>query len=108
MKFRFFGLLSVFVIVGFLNSCSSNDSSTLEGNPAPLQKTVYSYTYTSFEEETLALVNSYRVSIGLNVLEKNNYISLKSEEHNNYMIANNIASHDNFDVRYQNITQTLG
>lgn len=96
-------------IVCFLNSCSSNDdSSAIEStSAAPLQKTIYSYTYSSFEDETLALVNSYRVSIGLNALEKNNYISLKSEEHDNYMIANNVVSHDNFNVRFQSLVETL-
>lgn len=97
-------------IVCFLNSCSSdNDNSAIDDTSvAPLQKTIFSYTYSSFEDETLALVNSYRVSIGLNALEKNNYISLQSEEHDNYMIANNVASHDNFNIRFQSIVGALG
>lgn len=109
MKIKISRLLLLLSVVYFFNSCSSDsDNSTVESAPAPLQKTLYNYTYTSFEDETLALVNSYRISIGLNALEKNNYISLKSEEHNNYMITNNLVSHDNFDIRYKNIVETLG
>lgn len=108
MKIKISRFLLLFAIVCFFNSCSSSDDSVIESNPAPLQKTVYNYTYTSLEDEILTLVNSYRVSIGLNPLIKDNYISLKAEEHNNYMIANNIVSHDNFNIRYQSITETLG
>jgi uncharacterized protein YkwD len=54
------------------------------------------------------LINAYRVSIGLNSLTKNNFISLKAEEHNNYMIVTNTLSHDGFNVRSQDIVNTLG
>lgn len=56
----------------------------------------------------MALINSYRVGIGLNALEKNNYISIKSEEHDNYMINNNVVNHDNFISRSENIIKVLG
>jgi uncharacterized protein YkwD len=109
MKVKISRLLLILSIVCFFNSCSSDsDNSVVESAPAPLQKTLFSYTYTSFEDETLAAVNTYRASIGLNTLEKNNYISLKSEEHDNYMITNNAISHDHFDNRYKSIVETLG
>lgn len=56
----------------------------------------------------MALINSYRVGIGLNALEKNSYISIKSEEHDNYMINNNVVNHDNFVSRSENIIKVLG
>jgi uncharacterized protein YkwD len=103
-------LLLLFAVAYFFNSCSSDDDNSVVDSTtqAPVQKTIYNYTYTSLEDETLALVNSYRVSIGLNSLEKDNFISLKSEEHNSYMINSKVASHNNFNTRYQSIVETLG
>ncbi len=59
------------------------------------------------ELETLDLINNYRVSIGLNALEKINYILLKSEEHTQYMIINNIVNHSDFEARSINIMMVL-
>lgn len=98
----------MFSIVYSFNSCSS--SSPTEQSPStslPLVS-VPAYTYNSAEDETLSLINSYRVSIGLKRLEKNNYISFKSEEHDNYMIDHNVVNHDYFSSRSQNIIETLG
>lgn len=109
MKIKIFRLLLLFTVVSFFTSCSSDtDNSKTDTSEVPTQKPVPVYTYTSIEEETFALVNSYRKSIGLNTLEKNNYISIQSEEHDHYMIANDEPSHDNFDDRYKNIVENLG
>lgn len=89
-----------------LNSCSSDDSATPVAN-ANSQKVV-DYLYSASEIETMGLINTYRVSIGLNSLEKINYLSLKSEEHDNYMIANNVVNHNNFVARSENIMSVLG
>lgn len=90
------------------NSCSS-DSPTEQSTSTSLPLVaVPAYTYNSVEDETLTLINSYRVSIGLKRLEKNNYISFKSEEHDNYMIDHNVVNHDYFSSRSQNIIETLG
>lgn len=69
---------------------------------------LYSYTYSSSEIQLIDLINSYRVSIGLNSLLRSNYISSLAEAHNDYMITTNTLSHDNFNVRSQNIMNTLG
>lgn len=103
---RFFLL---FTAVSFFYSCSSDsDNSSEENISAPAHISASVYNYTSIENQTLELVNSYRASIGLNTLEKSNYISIQSEEHDNYMITNNVVSHDHFDVRYNNIVNALG
>jgi uncharacterized protein YkwD len=69
---------------------------------------VLNYTYTANELEAMKLINDYRVSIGLNTLEKINHISYKSEEHDNYMITNNVVNHDDFVARSENIINVLG
>jgi uncharacterized protein YkwD len=88
-----------------LNSCSS-DESTSATDVSSLK--VAEYTYTATELQTMVLINNYRVSIGLNPLEKINHMSYKSEEHDNYMIANNVVNHNDFVARSENIMKVLG
>jgi uncharacterized protein YkwD len=99
--------LSLFVaILCFMNSCTAEDNAISEEaseNPA----IVLNYEYNAVELETMTLINNYRVSRGLNALEKINYISHKSEEHDNYMITNNVVNHDDFDARSTNIIKVL-
>lgn len=97
--------LLLFVAIITMNSCSS-DSDNLEVETKSL-KTV-NYIYTETEIETMNLINSHRVSIGLNALEKIGYVSHKSEEHDNYMIANNVVNHNNFVYRSEDIIKILG
>lgn len=98
----------MFSVALIFNLCSS-DSSTEQTTSATLPLlAVPAYTYNPLEEETLTLINSYRASIGLKKLEKNNYISFKSEEHDKYMIDHNVVNHDYFSTRSQNIIETLG
>jgi uncharacterized protein YkwD len=97
----------VVAILCFMISCSS------EGNTSSPESTenlpvVLNYDYSPVELETMALINDYRVSIGLNALEKINHVSFKSEEHDNYMIANNVVNHDDFEARSSNIMKVLG
>jgi uncharacterized protein YkwD len=104
MKAKFFRLLLVAILVT-LNSCSSNSSDDTIVSEAPK---AMPYTYDSTELETMKLINDYRVSIGLNELKEINHISYKSEEHDEYMIAKNVPSHDDFVARSENIKEVLG
>jgi hypothetical protein len=92
-------------VIFTLNSCSSDasEASTVEA----YSKVVVNYSYSTSELETLKLINDYK-SVGLNVLERINYISGESEGHNNYMIANNVVNHNGFVNRSENIIKTLG
>ena len=61
------------VIFCFLVSCTAEDvpvKETASDTPA----LVLSYDYTLIEVETMALINNYRVSKGLNALEKINHM----------------------------------
>ena len=87
-----------------MNSCSSEDTSSEATN---LTAKVVDYNYNDIELETMKLINEYRVSQGLNSLEKINHISYKSEEHDEYMIANKVVNHDDFVARSENIIQVL-
>jgi uncharacterized protein YkwD len=89
-----------------MNSCSSDASETSIDNTS--SQIVENYSYSAAELETMKLINDYRVSVGLNPLEKINHISYKSEEHDIYMIDNNVVSHDGFVSRSENIMKVLG
>ena len=106
MKAKLLRVLLLVAMVYTMNSCSSNDSE----NPvsAATSQKVVEYTYNSTELETMDLINNYRVSVGLNALEKINYISHKSEGHDNYMIANNVVNHDDFVARSEDIMKVIG
>ena len=87
-------------------SCSSDNSETQIAD-ASVEK-VINYSYNSFELETMNLINDHRASLGLKRLERINHMSYKSEEHDNYMIANNVVNHNDFVARSENIMKTLG
>lgn len=99
-------IASVIVILFTIHSCANDTSISNEPEPIPI--VVVEYNYTPIELETMDLINKYRVSKGLNTLGTINYLSLKAEEHTNYMMVNNAVSHDNFAVRLKDIVRTLG
>ncbi len=110
MKVIFFKSFFIFLLVFTLFSCSSESSDSGSKNIEVISQKnkTTNYTYNSLEIETLNLINDYRAKIGLNALVQNNYISLKSEEHNDYMITNNVVNHNGFETRSENILKVLG
>ena len=106
MKTFLLRALLLVTVICTMNSCSSDESETPATESATLK--VVSYSYNDIELETMDLINKYRVSKGLNALEKINHMSFKSEEHDNYMIANNVVNHNDFVARSENIMKTLG
>lgn len=89
-----------------MNSCSA-DALGSEDN-TPVETLVVNYSYNDTELQTMKLINEHRASIGLNTLERINHVSFKCEEHNIYMIDNNVVNHNDFVGRSQNITNVLG
>ena len=97
-------------VVSTVFSCSPDaPGTTVSANTASVstQKAIV-YTYNSDELEVMAMINTYRVSVGLNTLEQINYISYKSEQHDNYMITNNVVNHNDFVARSEDIIKVLG
>ncbi len=102
-------LLRVLLLVATiftLNSCSSDSSESTDSDNSSAK--VMNYTYNATELEAMELINEYRVSVGLNALEQINHISFKSEEHDDYMITNNVVNHNNFVSRSENLISVLG
>ena len=104
MKAKMFRALLPLAIVFTMVSCSSNETETSSAD----KTVVTQYNYNDTETKLVTLVNNYRVSIGLNPLQVINHISFKSEEHNIYMIDNNVVNHDYFQQRSNNLVQVLG
>lgn len=105
MKLKILRLSFFVAILSFMVSCTADDNSSSETSDSPTLITKYEYS--AVELETMALINDYRVSKGLKALEKINHISYKSEEHDNYMIANNVVNHNDFEARSTNIMKVL-
>jgi uncharacterized protein YkwD len=105
MKLNFFHTFLLFTAVISMNSCSSDVSATPSNTNS---KMIAEYSYTILENQTMDLINKYRVSIGLNSLQQISYVSLKSEEHDNYMIANNVVNHNDFVARSEDIMKVVG
>ena len=88
----------------FLISCTTNSvvDNTID------KKLILDYNYKSDEIKLDELICEYRVRIGLNSLGLIDHISNKCEEHNNYMIVNNLVNHAYFQDRSDNIMSVLG
>ncbi len=112
MKAKLLRALLLVAMIHTLNSCSPDalgtPSTVASTTSATASQKAIVYTYNSDELEVMSLINTYRVSIGLNTLEQVNYISYKSEEHNTYMIANNVVNHNDFVARSEDIMKVLG
>jgi len=105
MKTTILRTLLPLALVFTMVSCSSSDATD---ETVTDTKLIENYDYNTTELQLAQLINDYRASQGLNPLQKINHISYKSEEHNEYMIANNVVNHDYFQQRSQNIIQVLG
>jgi uncharacterized protein YkwD len=106
MNAKLLQVLLLIATIFTLNSCSSDESETT--NPDNSNAKVMNYTYNAYELEAMELINEYRISVGLNPLQQINHISFKSEEHNDYMISNNVVNHNNFASRSKNLISVLG
>lgn len=104
MKTNLLRLFMPMVLVLTLVSCSTDSSDDLAADAV----LVTNYNSTPDEIELARIINEYRISQGKNALQTINHISFKSQEHNNYMIDNNVVNHDYFDSRANNIKQVLG
>ncbi|MBS7254871.1 CAP domain-containing protein [Flavobacterium branchiicola] len=100
-------MLFIAILVA-MNACSADTAEGSTTDTASTEAMVKDYSYNDSEVETMQLINDYRVSVGLNALQRINHISFKCEEHNDYMIANNVVDHNDFVSRSDNMIKVLG
>ena len=94
------------IVIFTMNSCSSDSSE--ESSITAKSQAAVKFEYSASELATMKLINDYRVSKGLNALEQVAYVSVKSEEHDQYMITKNVVSHDGFVSRSEDIVKVVG
>ncbi len=105
MRTNLFRSLLPLALMFTMISCSTDETTTPEGTDTEM---VNQYDYNAEELKLMDLINEHRESVGLAPLEKINYISYKSEEHNFYMIENDVVNHDYFQQRSQDLINYLG
>ncbi|WP_290843195.1 CAP domain-containing protein [Flavobacterium sp.] len=107
-------LFALVAIGWFAVSCSSDsDSDALPtANPTP-DETVSggqsgSYSYNADELDMARLINEHRQEMGEGSLVLQDYVSLVSQNHNTYMIANEVVNHDLFGQRVDELRREVG
>lgn len=88
----------------FLMSCSVEEEANIP-NEYNLQN--INVTYTQLDYEIAELINSYRISQGLNALNILNEVSREAITHSQYMVNQGALSHDYFYLRSQNIIDAV-
>jgi uncharacterized protein YkwD len=86
----------LFIGIFLVFSCSSENTEEITA--------LNSFNDTELEAQVIQLVNSHRVSLGLNELKVNTVAYNYANDHNDYMISKGSLSHDNFDSRASNIS----
>jgi uncharacterized protein YkwD len=104
MKTKLLTALLPLAFVFTMVSCSPTD----QNDPSERVAVVDSYSYNTDEFRLRNLINDYRQSVGLPLLQTINHVSYKSFEHNEYMIAHQVVNHDLFYERAQNIRAAVG
>ena len=100
---RPFLILALCVVT--LVSCSKESMD--EGETSDLVSVVAPVNYSNIELNIMDLVNDYRLSKGLNVLDYKDEVSWQAEDHNFYMIQKKKVSHDGFASRYSSLAASL-
>ena len=96
----------LFLVIFTMNSCSSDSAE--ENTVSAKAQAAVKFEYSAAEVATMKLINDHRVSKGLGELQPIAYVSVKSEEHDQYMIDKNVVSHDGFVSRSEDIVKVVG
>ena len=109
MKNFILRILLPILLIFTISSCSPDPLESVSVViPADKPKIEVKYDYSESEFAMARLINDYRISMGLNELELSDYVSIKAQEHNLYMIQNNDVSHAQFKERSDDIIRVLG
>lgn len=104
--------LFLFLAALVLASCSADqEPQSATANPSPTENpgnVNVPYSYDQDELLMVRLINEHRQQIGKGSLVLQNYMSITSEDHNSYMIENNVVNHDFFNDRAADLREVLG
>lgn len=97
--------LILILLIATLTSCSTS-SLTEENELYTIEETTVKVDISEEETALLALINEYRVSIGVNELVMDASIYTYASSHNTYMMEDDAISHSNFNVRSEKVKNT--
>ncbi|WP_345007629.1 CAP domain-containing protein [Snuella lapsa] len=98
--------LSLLTFLAMLSFSCSTDS--LDDQVEDITKNLVVPEPKPIEVEILELINNHRLSKGLNPLGNMNIIKSQAYTHTDYMVENNIVSHDNFYKRSNYLKSNAG
>lgn len=109
MKFKYYYLLVLSVSI---YSCNKDELTSLNSDQVTeTEKTAFLIStaeHSAQEAELFELINNYRLSINLNVLEFDNTSHYYAQEHSSYMILKGTTSHAKFGKRAKQISKLSG
>jgi len=97
--------LVVLLAVFTLFSCSTD---SFDDNVDALEISLVDTQTKAIELEILDLINEHRLSLGLNSLEDMSIVKSVAYSHTDYMVDNDIVSHDNFYTRSDYLKSNIG
>ena len=97
--------LVVLLAVFTLFSCSTE---SFDDNVDALEISLVDTQTKAIELEILDLINEHRLSLGLNSLEDMSIVKSVAYSHTDYMVDNDIVSHDNFYTRSDYLKSNIG
>lgn len=98
-------LIMLVAILTTLFACSTENDGIYFAEVEKLPETKMDYS--PIELQVLDLVNNYRLSIGLDRLEKLDYISFVAQTHTNYMLKIGNVNHTDFNLRNEKLVLEL-
>lgn len=95
----------VLLAVMSLLSCSTDN---FDDNVDNLELSLVETQTKDIEVEILNLINDHRLSLGLNALNDMNIVKSVAYSHTDYMVDNDVVSHDNFYTRSNYLKSNIG
>jgi len=96
------------VCVLSLNSCSKDTDLPQDQSNLKVEILEDNVAYSNIELDILKAVNAHRTSMGLAALGRIDDITFQAEDHTNYMVANKLVNHEDFDKRFKALVKGVG
>lgn len=103
---KFLKTLPLLVLVTMLSFSCSTDN--VEDNVESLTANLVTPAPKTIEIEILELINNHRLSLGLSPLNDMQLVKKVAYSHTDYMVDNNVVSHDNFYKRSTYLKENAG
>ena len=96
-------ILALLAVLSF--SCTTD---SIDDKAEDIQLSLVTPESKTIEVEILELINNHRLSLGLNPLGDMSLVKSVAFSHTDYMVDNNVVSHDNFFIRSSYLKEKAG